>query len=129
MSKPDKLSIIDMTGSDKDQQLYDALSQQHQESPSDEVSMSAITELFDIENKLKTISRLKFEQVAIITKLYMYSDTFKTDFTSRLADLMLKTQISVGGLGRKEIVQLVQQRSDIYGEGSSQRKSPKDIFR
>lgn len=93
----------------------------------DMISLLAISELLD-KKKLKTNSRVKFEQVAILAKLELYADTFGTTFTRKLANLILQLQISTNGLGRKELVQMVQQR-DMFDMMNQKPKSSKDIFR
>lgn len=99
------------------------------ESVSDKVSMLAINELLDL-NKLKTISRIKVEQTPILTKLYLFSDVFDTPFTKDLADYILQLQISVNGLGRKELVSLVQQRDMTLELQAQQNKvTSKNIFK
>lgn len=61
-----------------------------------------------ISNKnLKTTTRIKYEQVSHLSKLYLYADIFDIDFIKNLADNILKLQISINGLGRKELVDLV----------------------
>lgn len=56
---------------------------------------------------LKTNTRIKYEQVSHLSKLYLYSDIFEVDFIKNLADNILQLQISINGLGRKELVDLV----------------------
>src|SRR5690606_6682386 len=61
-----------------------------------------------ISNKnLKTNTRIKYEQVSHLSKLYLYANIFDIDFIKNLADDILKLQISINGLGRKELVDLV----------------------
>lgn len=122
MSK--KLGMEQMVGNDLDK--YNSIIQNQNQPVSDEISLKAISELFDTKKKLKTISRIKFEQVSIISKLFMYTDTFGTSYTKNLANYMLQLQISVSGLSRREIVQMVQQRSMF--EEVPQSKRTKDIF-
>ena len=112
---------------DSDEQNYKNLTNIDQRENNDMISLMAISELLN-KKKLKTISRVKFEQVSIIAKLFLYADTFGVNFTKNLADLILQLQISTNGLGRKELVQLVQQRSDVL-ELMSQKRTSKDIFR
>lgn len=92
----------------------------------DLISMMAIQELLNLK-KLKTITRIKPEQVSNISKLYIFSQTFNTGFTKNLADMILQLQISINGLGRKELVQLVQKREEMLTE--TKRLTSKDIFR
>lgn len=90
----------------------------------DGVSLRAIEELLNLD-KIKTISRIKLDQVSIITKLFVFSSTFKVSFTDELATNILQLLISVNGLGRQELVQLVQQRVNIINPN----EKPKGIFR
>jgi len=125
MGKEKNLSMEDMVGSEESK--YNALINQDNRDRNDEIASKAIDELLD-QKKLKTISRVKFDQVGILSKLYLFADIFDVDLTKNLADLILKLQISTNGLGRKELVQLVQQRTDIF-DMSQVKKSSKDIFR
>lgn len=119
-----KLSIEEMTQSTDDLKYNNIINQDN--SVNDEISLIAISELLN-DKKLKTISRIKMDQVAILTKLYLFSNIFGDNFTKKIADLILKLQISVSGLGRKELVQMIQQRIDIFDP--NQVKKSKDIFR
>ena len=120
-----KLKIEDMTKTNPEQEQYQPMIDEG-ETPNDKISLLAIQELLNTK-KLKTISRIKFEQVSIFAKLFMYSDTFGEVYTKKLADLILQLQISTSGLGRRELVQLVQQRSEMLE--IPQQKQSKDIFR
>ena len=121
MPKP-KLDVLEVTHQDS----QDDYILPRDTGQSDEISLLAINELLS-KKKLKTISRLKFDQVSVISRLYLYGDTFKQPFTKKLADLILQLQISTYGLGRKELVQLVQQRNMM--EQGQPIKTSKDIFR
>ena len=123
-----KLNLKDMTQTDEEQKIYQQLSNQEKNDTHDLVSIMAIQELLN-KKKLKTISRVKFEQVQALTRLYMFDSFFKVPFLKKLADEILQLQISVSGLGRKELVQLVQQRDSIMDTELSKIKSSKDIFR
>src|SRR6056297_181975 len=125
MGKDKNLSMEDMVGSEESK--YNALINQDNRDRNDEIASKAIDELLD-QKKLKTISRVKFDQVGILSKLYLFADIFDVDLTKNLADLILKLQISTNVIGRKELVQLVQQRTDIF-DMSQVKKSSKDIFR
>ena len=114
-----KLEMEDLTKTN----LNIAMDEQPQ---NDLISMLAIQELLNIK-KLKTITRIKPEQVSNISKLYMFSQTFNTSFTKTLADMILQLQVSINGLGRKELVQLVQKREEVMTE--TRRLTSKDIFR
>ena len=91
----------------------------------DLISLIATNELINSKNH-KRISRVNPEQVNVITKLYLFGSLFNIGFVNKLADNILDLQISIRGLGRKELVQLVQRR-----EMTMEEMSPKikDIFR
>lgn len=93
----------------------------------DLISLLAINELLNLD-KLKTISRLKSEQIQPITKLYLFAETFQTDFAKSLADNVLQLQISILGFGRKELVQLVQNRTEVISP-AVEKYSSKEVFR
>ena len=121
-----KLKMEDMIGTNEEEKYNNIINNTDNREQNDIVSVLAIQELLS-KKKLKTISRLKFEQVSIMSKLYLFSDMFGDTYTKKLADLVLQLQISTNGLGRKELVELVQQRS-MFGEVEP-KKSSKDIFR
>lgn len=121
-----KIGIKDMTVQPTDDLIYSQIAQQ-EDKPTDEISMAAIGELLN-NKKLKANSRLKFEQVSLISKLFMFSEVFGEKFPKQLANLILELQISVNGLGRRELVQLVQQRNMML-DMQEQRKPAKEIFR
>ena len=98
--KNDKLKINEL--------LEENINEQLENGSSDLVSLIAISELTNLE-KLKVITRLKEEQVPILTKLYMYAETFNVPFVKNMADNILQLQISIRGLGRKELVNIVRE--------------------
>ena len=121
------ITIEEMTGS-KHEEEKDPIMIDDTESVNDKVSLLAINELLNLD-KIKTISRIKFEQVQTLTKLYLFADIFNVPFTKDIADNILQHQISINGLGRKELVSLVQQR-DMSPELDKQQKlSSKNIFK
>jgi len=77
---------------------------------------------------LKTTTRIKYEQVSHLSKLYLFGDIFEIDFIKNLADNILKLQISINGLGRKELVDLV---GKVYNPNVSEAEklTAKEIFR
>ena len=77
----------------------------------DIISLTAVNHLFNKKN-LKTNTRINKEQVGILTKLNLFAETFKTSFTKKLADNIAEFQVSLGGLGRKETIALVQKSKD-----------------
>jgi hypothetical protein len=81
----------------------------------DTLSLRVIDELLNL-SKVKTISRIKPEQITNLVKLFLFSETFKAPFCQNLANHILQLQISLNGLGRQELVQLVQQRNNAFIE-------------
>ena len=116
--KNDKLKI--------DELLEENISEQLESGSSDLVSLIAISELTNLE-KLKVITRLKDEQVPLLSKLYMYAETFNIPFIKNLADNILQLQISIRGLGRKELVNIV--RESAPQESKRGLFERKDVFR
>ena len=116
--KEDKLKI--------DELLEDNINEQLESGTSDLVSLIAISELTNLD-KLKVITRIKEEQVPLLSKLYMYAETFNIPFIKNLADNILQLQVSIRGLGRKELVNIVREstptevKRGIFGT--------KDVFR
>ena len=109
-----------------DELLEENISEQLENGSSDLVSLIAISELTNLE-KLKVITRLKEEQVPILTKLYMYAETFNIPFIKNMADNILQLQISIRGLGRKELVNIV--RESTPTEVKRGLFGTKDVFR
>ena len=72
------------------------------------VSLIAISELTNTD-KMKVVSRIKYEQVSLLTKLALFSQTFGIDFINDIADNILQLQVSINGYGRKELVSVVNQ--------------------
>ncbi len=109
-----------------DELLEENISEQLENGSSDLVSLIAISELTNL-NKLKVITRLKDEQVPLLSKLYMYAETFNIPFIKNLADNILQLQISIRGLGRKELVNIV--RESTPQEVKRSLFGTKDVFR
>lgn len=91
----------------------------------DLINLLALQELTN-SKKIKTNSRIKLEQVELLTKLYLFNDTFKTPLAKKLADLILQLQVSINGLGRKEIIKMINNNSS---NDIQQVNRVKDVFR
>lgn len=118
-----KLTLNDLTLKDNDNVVLDDVIDGND--VNDKISLLAISELLNMDN-LPTITRIKSEQVPILTKLELYADTFNVPFARSLSNNLMKLQISINGLGRRELVQMVKQRD----EGIDVKKlTAKDIFR
>ena len=115
------LTLEDLINEKTDQAVTDGAS-------SDLVSLIAIKELTDLE-KIKVVTRLKAEQVPIMTKLYLYSETFNVPFMKKLADNIAQLQISIGGLGRRELVRVVNQAQPEIMEKQRGLFAKKEVFR
>lgn len=89
------------------------------------VSLIAMNELTN-RDKIKLTSRIKEEQVLILTKLNLFSEIFDIDFVKSLANNILELQVSIKGLGRKELVRVVNSSipDEIVKRGMFERKDP-----
>ncbi len=121
-----KLKLNDLTNKDDDNTNI-FLNTDNNDTYNDLIALKAVDELLNLD-KLKTITRINPDQVDIISKLYLFSTTFDVPFTAQLADTILQLQISLRGLGRQELVQLVNQRSAVDVVPNTI-KTSKDIFR
>lgn len=74
----------------------------------DQLRLKVIDNLLDTDKNKKINSRLNKAQVHALTKLYLFADKYNNTFTSQLADNILLLNISLGGLGRKELVRILQ---------------------
>ena len=116
--KNDKLKI--------DELLEENINEQLESGSPDLVSLIAISELTNLD-KLKVITRLKDEQVPMLSKLYLFAECFNIPFMKNLADNILQLQISIRGLGRKELVNIV--RESTPPETKRGLFERKDVFR
>lgn len=110
-----------------DELIDNSIEEQVENNPSDLVSLIAIKEITNLD-KLKVISRVKQEQVPILTKLYLYSETFDIPFVKNIADNILQLQISIYGLGRKELVSIVNTSNQMTEQPKSI-LGKKEVFR
>ena len=93
----------------------------------DDLRLKVINHLLDMNNNTLVNSRLNKKQVNTIAKLLTFSRVYKNDYTLKLAYDVLKLQVSLQGLGRKELVRILQTTSDY--EPTESKKSFKDVFR
>lgn len=110
-----------------DELIDNSIEEQVENNPSDLVSLIAIKEITNLD-KLKVISRVKQEQVSILTKLFLYSETFNIPFVKNIADNILQLQISIYGLGRKELVSIVNTSNQMTEQPKSI-LGKKEVFR
>jgi hypothetical protein len=93
----------------------------------DDLRLKVTNHLLDMTNNTLVNSRLNKSQINAIAKLLTFSRLYKNDFTLKLAYDMLKLQVSLQGLGRKELVRILQTTSDL--EQVDTKSSFKDVFR
>lgn len=93
----------------------------------DDLRLKVINHLLDMTNNTLVNSRLNKSQINAIAKLLTFSRLYKNDFTLKLAYDMLQLQVSLNGLGRKELVRILQTTNDL--EQVENKSSFKDVFR
>lgn len=77
----------------------------------DELREKAIESLFEDKHLFKN-SRVKNNDILKLARLKLYGDYFNLSLIDRLIKYILQLRISVNGLGRKEIVELV--KTDVF---------------
>ena len=83
-----------------------------QDALNDKIAEKILDHFFAQKNLMK-VSRIKPEQVSNLTKLKLAEVEFKAPICGRLFDYILQLQISINGLGRGEMVKMIQQRSGV----------------
>ena len=94
----------------------------------DDMRLSVINNLLDTDKNKKVNSRIYREQVSKITRLYTFAEIFNNDLVKNIADNVLLLQISIYGLGRKELVRILQSTSEMSQEDQPKRRL-RDVFR
>lgn len=77
----------------------------------DELREKAIEALFEDKNLFKN-TRVKNNDILKLARLKLYGDFYNLSLVDRLIKYILQLRISVNGLGRKEIVELV--KTDVF---------------
>lgn len=77
----------------------------------DELREKAIEALFEDKNLLKN-TRVKNSDILKLARLKLYGDFYNLSLVDRFIKYILQLRISVNGLGRKEIVELV--KTDVF---------------
>ena len=77
----------------------------------DELTEKAIESLFEDKHLFKN-SRVKNNDILKLAKLKLYGDYFNLSLIDKLIKYILQLRISVNGLGRKEVVELV--KTDVF---------------
>src|SRR5690554_6149682 len=77
----------------------------------DELREKAIESLFEDKHLFKN-SRIKNSDIMKIARLKLYGDFYNLSLIDKLIKYILQLRISVNGLGRKEVVELV--KTDVF---------------
>ena len=77
----------------------------------DELREKAIESLFEDKHLFKN-SRIKNSDIMKIARLKLYGDFYNLTLIDKLIKYVLQLRISVNGLGRKEVVELV--KTDVF---------------
>lgn len=77
----------------------------------DELREKAIESLFEDKHLFKN-SRVKNNDILKLARLKLYGDFYNLSLVDKLIKYILQLRISVNGLGRKEIVELV--KTDVF---------------
>jgi len=118
----DKLNIQDLINPKNNEE-------ESQKSTDDIIKLIAVQNLLSKDN-LKTNTRVKMTQVDKLSKMYMFGKIFNIGFIDDLADHILELQISVNGLGRKELVELVGKVYNPYeGVAAEESTKKRGVFR
>src|SRR5690554_4175022 len=93
----------------------------------DELTEKAIESLFEDKHLFKN-SRVKNNDILKLAKLKLYGDYFNLSLIDKLIKYILQLRISVNGLGRKEVVELV--KTDVFTSGLTDTKNgSRGVFR
>jgi len=93
----------------------------------DELREKAIESLFEDKHLFKN-SRIKNSDIMKIARLKLYGDFYNLTLIDKLIKYVLQLRISVNGLGRKEIVELV--KTDVFTSNLTEPKNnSRGVFR
>jgi len=93
----------------------------------DELREKAIESLFEDKHLFKN-SRIKNSDIMKIARLKLYGDFYNLNLIDKLIKYILQLRISVNGLGRKEVVELV--KTDVFTSNLVEPKSnSRGVFR
>lgn len=93
----------------------------------DELREKAIESLFEDKHLFKN-SRIKNQDILKLAKLKLYGDYYNLSLIDRLIKYILQLRISVNGLGRKEVVELV--KTDVFTSNIMETKNnSRGVFR
>ena len=93
----------------------------------DELREKAIEALFEDKHLFKN-SRVKNNDILKLARLKLYGDFYNLSLVDKLIKYILQLRVSVNGLGRKEIVELV--KTDVFTSNLSDiNDSSRGVFR
>lgn len=92
----------------------------------DELREKAIEALFEDKHLLKN-SRVKNNDILKLARLKLYGDFYNLSLVDRFIKYILQLRISVNGLGRKEIVELV--KTDVFTSNIAETNNSRGVFR
>lgn len=93
----------------------------------DELREKAIESLFEDKHLFKN-SRVKNNDILKLARLKLYGDFYNLSLVDRLIKYILQLRISVNGLGRKEVVELV--KTDVFTSNLTDLKdNSRGVFR
>ncbi|MEM1974135.1 MAG: hypothetical protein QXN68_05045 [Thermoplasmata archaeon] len=93
----------------------------------DELREKAIESLFEDKHLFKN-SRIKNSDIMKIARLKLYGDFYNLTLIDKLIKYVLQLRISVNGLGRKEVVELV--KTDVFTSNLTEPKNgSRGVFR
>ena len=93
----------------------------------DELKQKAIEALFEDKNLFKN-TRVKNNDILKLARLKLYGDYYNLSLIDKLIKYILQLRISVNGLGRKEVVELV--KTDVFTSNLTDLKdNSRGVFR
>lgn len=93
----------------------------------DELREKAIEALFEDKNLFKN-TRVKNNDILKLARLKLYGDYYNLSLIDKLIKYILQLRISVNGLGRKEVVELV--KTDVFTSNLTDLKdNSRGVFR
>lgn len=92
----------------------------------DELQAKAIESLFEDKHLFKN-SRVKNNDILKLARLKLYGDFYNLSLVDRFIKYILQLRISVNGLGRKEIVELV--KTDVFTSNIAEPNNSRGVFR
>lgn len=92
----------------------------------DELKQKAIESLFEDKHLFKN-TRLKNNDILKIARLKLFGDFYNLTLVDKLIKYILQLRISVNGLGRKEIVELV--KTDVFTSNLVEPNNSRGVFR